>query len=161
MKKLIISLMLFCCFIINAQAQQPLPAGKMSYTIMTKPNNIIYNDSIFKGSNQFKHLFFRTGNPELIQLYQLHQSNKIAGQAFNFMGAIALVAGISNLSGNTKGLGWGLIGSGFLASVAGGYFALKSQQHLMSAVEMFNQRYKKSTVSLGLGQQSLGVVYKF
>lgn len=160
MRKLFFCLtMLF--LLLQANAQQALPAGKMSYTIMTKPNNIIYNDTIFKGSVQFKHLFYRTGNPQLIQSYQLHQSNKITGQVLNFAGAIALIAGISNLSGSTKGLGWSLIGSGFLASIAGGYFAFKSQQHLMTAVDMFNQQYKKSTVSLGLGQQSVGVVYKF
>ena len=38
-------------------AQQALPKGKMSFTAMTKPNNIVYNDSIYKGSAQFKQLF--------------------------------------------------------------------------------------------------------
>lgn len=142
-------------------AQQALPAGKMNYTIMSKPNNIVYNDSIFKGSAQFKQLFFRTGNPEIIFAYQKHQSNKIAGQVLSFTGAMAILAGVSNLSGSTKGLGWGLIGGGFLSSVAGGYFTLLGQNHLLYAVDLFNQKNIKPTVSLGLGKQSAGLVYKF
>jgi len=142
-------------------AQQPLPRGKMSYTAMTKPNNIVYNDSIYKGSTQFKKLFYRTGNPEIIHSFQKHQSNKITGQVLNFVGAITLISGISYLSGETKGLGWTLIGTGFAASIAGGYFALVGQNHLLTAVDLFNQQYKKSTVSLGFGPQSAGLVYKF
>jgi hypothetical protein len=157
---------IFFCLIVffmskYAQAQQALPAGKMSYTIMSKPNNIVYNDSIFKGSSQFKQLFYRTGNPEIIFAYQKHQSNKIAGQVLGFTGAMAILAGVGHLSGSTKGLGWGLIGGGFLASVAGGYFTLVGQNHLLSAVDLFNQKHTKPTVSLGLGKQSAGLVYKF
>ncbi|OYZ02619.1 MAG: hypothetical protein B7Y37_02190 [Sphingobacteriia bacterium 28-36-52] len=142
-------------------AQQALPKGKMSFTAMTKPNNIVFNDSIYKGSNQFKQLFYRTGNPEIIQSFQKHQSNKITGQVLSFSGAIALLIGINNLSGSNKGMGWTLIGSGFVASIAGGYFTLVGQNHLLSAVDLFNSQYKKSTVSLGLGKQSAGLVYKF
>jgi hypothetical protein len=142
-------------------AQQALPKGKMSYTVMTKPNNIVYNDTIYKGSTQFKQLFYRTGNAEIIQSFQKHQSNKITGQVLNIVGAFTLISGISYLSGNTKGLGWTLVGGGFLASLAGGYFNFVSQQQLLSAVELFNEQNKKSTVTLGLGQQSVGLVYKF
>jgi len=142
-------------------AQQALPKGKMSYTAMTKPNNIVFNDSIFKGSVQFKQLFYRMGNPEIIHSFQKHQSNKITGQVLNFIGAITLISGISYLSGNTKGLGWTLIGTGFAASIAGGYFTFVGQNHLLNAVDLFNEQNKKSTVSLGFGPQSAGLVYKF
>lgn len=142
-------------------AQQALPKGKMSYTAMTKPNNIVFNDSIFKGSVQFKQLFYRMGNPEIIHSFQKHQSNKITGQALNFVGAITLISGISYLSGNTKGLGWTLIGTGFAASIAGGYFTFVGQNHLLNAVDLYNEQNKKSTVSLGFGPQSAGLVYKF
>ncbi len=142
-------------------AQQPLPKGKMSFTAMTKPNNIVYNDSIYKGSRQFKQLFYRTANLEIIQSFQKHQTNKITGQVLNFVGAITLISGISYLSGDTKGLGWTLVGAGFAASIAGGYFNFVGQNHLLTAVDLFNQQYNKSTVSLGLGPQSAGLVYKF
>lgn len=142
-------------------AQQALPKGKMSFTAMTKPNNIVYNDSIYKGSTQFKQLFYRTGNPEIILSFQRHQSNKITGQVISFIGAITLISGISNLSGNTKGLGWTLIGTGFAASIVGQYFTFVGQRHLLTAVDLFNQQYKKSTVSVGLGPQSAGLIYKF
>ncbi|MFN3300402.1 MAG: hypothetical protein ACK41Z_09420, partial [Sediminibacterium sp.] len=159
MKKRICIVLLSIFMVQLLIAQQALPKGKMSYTAMTKPNNIIFNDSIFKGSIQFKQLFYRTGNPEIIQSFQKHQSNKITGQVLNFVGAITLISGISYLSGNTKGLGWTLIGSGFAASIAGGYFTFVGQNHLLNAVDLFNQQYKKSTVSLGLGPQSAGLVY--
>ncbi|MBT9484846.1 hypothetical protein [Sediminibacterium sp.] len=142
-------------------AQQALPKGKMSFTAMTKPNNIVYNDSIYKGSTQFKQLFYRTGNAEIIHSFQKHQTNKITGQVLSFSGAVALLIGINNLSGSNKSMGWTLIGSGFAASIAGGYFTLVGQNHLLTAVDLFNQQYKKSTVSLGLGAQSAGLIYKF
>jgi hypothetical protein len=161
MKQVLIIVMVVFCFSTCTWAQQPLPKGVMSYTQMTKPNNIVYNDSIFKGSSQFKQLFFRTRNPEIIDAYLKHQRNKITGQVFSFAGAITLLVGINNLSGSNKGLGWTLIGSGFLASIAGGYFNLIGQNHLLTAVDLFNQQQKRPTVSLGLGKQSAGIVYQF
>jgi hypothetical protein len=32
---------------------------------------------------------------------------------------------------------------------------------MLTAVNLFNQQHKKSTVSLGLGKQSAGLVYQF
>ncbi|OYW80838.1 MAG: hypothetical protein B7Z27_03095, partial [Sphingobacteriia bacterium 32-37-4] len=83
-----------------------------------------------------------------------------AGEAIKRKTGNSLI-GINNLSGSNKGMGWTLIGSGFVASIAGGYFTLVGQNHLLSAVDLFNSQYKKSTVSLGLGKQSAGLVYKF
>ena len=55
-----------------------------------------------------------------------------------------------------------LIGAGFISSIAGGYFNLMGQRHLLTAVDLFNQQYhKKQTVSLGVGNQSLGLVVKW
>lgn len=161
MKKILIIIVLLFISFQGLRAQQPLTKGAMSYTIMTKPNNIVFNDSIFKGSTQFKQLFYRTQNPEIINAYLKHQSNKITGQIFSFAGAISLLVGVNNLSGTKKGLGWTLIGGGFLSSIAGGYFNLIGQNHLLTAVNLFNQQHKKSTVSLGLGKQSAGLVYQF
>ncbi|MDP1842750.1 MAG: hypothetical protein Q8K64_04960 [Sediminibacterium sp.] len=141
-------------------AQQKLNAKGMSYVLGIKPNNLIFNDSIFRGSNEFKHLFFRTGNTQLIQLYDRHQSNKIAGQIAGLVGVVSMIAGINELSSN-KGLGWGLIGGGLVASATGGYFNLCSQKNLLMAVNIFNQQYNRTAIGIGVGNQSAGLVYKF
>ncbi len=158
-----LSLLFILVFVASSlTAQQALTAGKMNYTMLTKPNNIIFNDTIFKGSSQFKQLFYRSGNGEIIGSFQKHQSNKIAGQIFNFAGAITLLIGVNQFSSNNSGSAWTLIGAGFLSSIAGGYFTLMGQRHLLTAVDLFNQQYhKKQTVSLGVGNQSLGLVVKW
>jgi hypothetical protein len=77
----------------------------MTYLIMQKPNNIIYHDTVFTGSRQFRDLFFRTQDNELIMRYKKHQSNKITGQVLSFVGTVAMVIGIRKLSDdNRKGL---------------------------------------------------------
>lgn len=162
MKYTILFFFVFTSFFSKLNAQQALLPGKMNYTMLTKPNNIIYNDTIYKGSTQFKQLFYRSGNGEIIGSYQKHQSNKITGQIFNFAGAITLLIGVNQFSGNNSGTAWTLIGAGFLSSVAGGYFNLVGQRHLLTAVDLFNQQYnKRQTVSVGVGNQSLGLVVKW
>lgn len=152
--------LLFCTTVLNAQ--QAMVPGKMNYTMMTKPNNILYNDTLYKGSAQFKYLFYRSGNGEIIGAYQKHQSNKITGQILNFAGAITLLIGVNQFSGSNNGSAWSLVGAGFLSSIAGGYFNLMGQRHLLTAVDLFNQQYNaKQTVSMGVGNQSLGLVVKW
>lgn len=162
MKYAILFFFVLLSFVARLSAQQALLPGKMNYTMMTKPNNIIYNDTIYKGSAQFKQLFYRSGNGEIIGSYQKHQSNKITGQIFNFAGAITLLIGVNQFSSNNSGTAWTLISAGFLSSVAGGYFNLLGQRHLLTAVDLFNQQYnKRQTVSVGVGNQSLGLVVKW
>jgi hypothetical protein len=158
-----LSLVLFGIIMMGkaAFAQQPLNPKNMNYLVLPKVNNIVYHDSVFRGSKEFKHLFFRTGNDQLIRLYGKHQSNKIVGQGFSFVGVIAMVVGINNLSGNTKGFGWAMIGGGFLSSVAGGYFTLMGQKNLLMAIELFNQKHNKTALGIGIGKQSTGLVYNF
>ena len=142
-------------------AQQKFNPKGMNYLIGSKPNNIIYNDSVFRGSNEFKHLFYRTGNPELLALYSKHQSNKIVGQTLGFVGAIGILVGINNLNGDSKGFGWSMIGGGLLTSIAGGYFTLSGQRNLQMAIAIFNQQYNKASIGIGIGDKSAGLVYKF
>lgn len=154
-------LIVFFFFICSlSMAQQPLNSKGMSYVIGTKPNNLIFNDSIFRGSNEFKHLFFRTGNQQLIQLYSRHQTNKITGQIASFIGLFGMIAGVNQLSTN-KGLGWSLIGGGLVVSATGGYFTLNAQKKLLMAVTLFNQQYNGTLLGVGIGNQSAGLVYKF
>jgi hypothetical protein len=142
-------------------AQQKFNPKGMNYLIGSKPNNIIYNDSVFRGSNEFKHLFYRTGNPELLALYSKHQSNKIVGQTLGFVGAIGILVGINNLNEYSKRIGWTMIGGGLLTSIAGGYFTLSGQRNLQMAIAIFNQQYNKASIGIGIGDKSAGLVYKF
>jgi len=142
-------------------AQQKFDPKGMNYLIGPKTNNIIYHDSVFRGSNEFKHLFYRTGNPELLALYSKHQSNKIVGQTLGVIGAIGIFVGINNLNGDTKGFGWSMIGGGLLTSIAGGYFTLSGQRNLQMAIAIFNQQYNKASIGIGVGDRSAGLVYKF
>ena len=146
---------------IFCTAQQKFNPNGMNYLIGPKQNNIIYHDSVFRGSNEFKHLFYRTGNPELLALYSKHQSNKIVGQTLGVIGAIGILVGINNLNGDTKSFGWAMIGGGLLTSIAGGYFTFSGQRNLQMAIAIFNQQYNKASIGIGVGDKSAGLVYKF
>jgi hypothetical protein len=159
-------ILFFLCLMSSfITAQQPLNrGGAMTYLVGPKPNNIIYHDTVFRGSKEFKHLFFRTGDAELLKLYDKHQANKVTGQILNFTGAIAIIVGISRMSGADKntGLGWALIGGGFVSSAVSSYFTLTSQKNLVTAVVLFNKRYNsRASLGIGVGQQSTGLVYNF
>ena len=146
---------------IACTAQQKLNQRGMTYLVGPKPNNIVYNDSVFRGSNEFKHLFFRTGDSRLIGYYEKHQANKIAGQVCGIVGAVGILVGINQLSGTDQGLGWALIGGGFAASVTGGYFTMTAQKHLLMAVTLFNSQYNRSSAGIGVSHKSAGLVYNF
>lgn len=158
-----LTLVLLVLISVTGSSQQKMQPGGMSYLINPKPNTIIYHDSVFTGSKQFEQLFYRTGDFELIQYVQKHQSNKVAGQVLNFISAIGMVWGISTVtsaSGN-KGLGWALTAGGFLSGITGSYLTLKGQQNLATAVVLFNQRYNKASLNIGMGQQRAGLAFNF
>jgi len=161
MKKTGVLLLVIFLFNMSSHAQQKLNRAGMTYIISTKPNNIVFHDSIFKGSAEFKHLFFRKGDANIIGLYEKHQTNKIVGQLASFVGAFGIIWGVNEISGSNKGLGWTLIGGGFLSAAAGGYFTMASQKNLLMAITLFNQKYSRATVGIGAGDQSIGIVYKF
>jgi hypothetical protein len=147
---------------VSSNAQYRLNPNGMNYLVMQKPNNIIYHDTVFTGSRQFKALFYRTGDNELMMRYQKHQSNKITGQVLGFVGTVAMVIGIRKVSdGDQKGLGWGLIGGGLASAITGGYLTLKGQQNLQMAVTLFNQRYHRAALGIGVSDNTAGLVYKF
>ncbi len=150
---------LICSF---SQAQQRLEPGQMHYIINPKPNNILYRDTLYRGSKQFMQLFYRTRDQQLIDLYLKHQSNKVAGQILGVAGSFAIIFGIRNLSEeNKKGAGWAMIGGGFASLITGGYLTLQGQKNLALAVTLFNQRHNKAVLGVGVAQQQAGFVYKF
>lgn len=157
-------ILVFICITASSifcAAQQKFNPNGMNYLVGAKQNNIIYHDSVFRGSGEFKHLFYRTGNSELLSLYRKHQTNKIVGQSFGVIGALGILVGINNLNGINKSFGWTMIGGGLLTSVAGGYFTLCGQRNLQMAIAIFNQQYNKAALGIGVGDKSVGLVYKF
>jgi hypothetical protein len=158
--------LVFVCLFISicsfAQAQQRLEQGQMHYIINPKPNNILYRDTLYKGSKQFMQLFYRTRDQQIIHLYLKHQSNKVAGQILGLAGSFAIIFGVRNLSEeNKKGTGWAMIGGGFASLITGGYLTLQGQRNLALAVTLFNQRHNKAVLGVGITQQQAGFVYKF
>jgi hypothetical protein len=155
---------IFLCLLISysSRAQQRLDPKGMTYFIMPKPNTIIYHDTIFNGSRQFKYLFFRTGDAELISYYKKHQGNKISGQVISLVGTIAMFIGIRAISsGDRKDLGWALAGSGLASTIFGGYLTVKGQQNLQTAVSLFNQKHNRAALGIGVANNTAGLVYKF
>ncbi len=162
MKKIGYLLLVLVSMGFSAAAQQKLNGRAMSYVIMTKPNVIIYNDTLYSGSKQFSQLFYRTGNTELLHLYQKHQSNKIVGQILGVSGLLCSVIGISYLSEpDKKGLGWALLGGGFATTLAGGYLTVMGQRNLQMAVSLFNEKYSRASLGIGVSKSSAGLVYQF
>jgi len=163
MKRIVFLLISLCMLGISSNAQQRIDPKGMNYLMMPKPNNIIYNDTIYKGSSQFQQLFYRTRNPELIALYERHQSNKITGQVIGIVGTLATIFGVSIVSSDRtdKSTGWILFGSGFAASITGGYLTLMGQRNLQMAVTLFNQQHNKTALGLGVSNSNAGLVYKF
>ena len=161
-----VAVIVFFClgiFCISSNAQTRIDVKEMNYLILSKPNNILYNDTLYKGSAQFQKLFFRSHNFEIMEYYRKHQSNKISGQLIGVMGVLATVFGINHVTSNQteKEKGWILIGTGFAASIAGGYLTLMGQRNLMMAVTLFNQQHNKAGLGLGISNAGAGLVLKF
>ncbi len=163
MKRIYCCLFVFTCVYSTSFAQQRIEPGTMNYLYSPKPNSILYHDTLFKGSNQFRQLFFRQHDPELIRLYKKHQSNKIFGQIFGIAGTLTTIFGIRMVSSSdqNKRTGWGLIGAGFTATVIGGYLTVMGQQNLQMAVMLFNnQQGRKRALGLGIAHNEAGLVYR-
>jgi hypothetical protein len=162
MKRILALIGLGCICYTGADAQQTIDRNNMTYLIGVKPNNIIYHDTLYSGSKQFMPLFYRTRDPELMLYYKRHQSNKIAGQVLGITGSIATIIGVGMVgSGNNKEAGWIILGSGFVTALTGGYLIFKGQQNLMNAVVLFNHKYNRPSVGIGVGDRQAGLVLKF
>ena len=163
MKRIMILVLLTAGLQTLSYAQQKLDPRGMNYIFNPKPNSIIYHDTLFRGAPQFQQLFYRHGDIRLIELYERHRSNKIAGQVFGVAGAIATLIGVSvvSSSGGDKGAGWALLGGGFAATLTGGYLTLMSQRNLQMAVALFNSQGHRAAVGIGVGDKRTGLVFKF
>ncbi|NCI46030.1 hypothetical protein [Sediminibacterium soli] len=158
--KNVLLLLLTCFWAYTAGAQQRIDTRKMSFIPGLKPNNILYNDTLYMGSRQFMSLFYRTRDQEIIYYYRKHQSNKIAGNILGVTGTLATLVGLAIVSDNS-GTGWALAGAGFASTLAGGYLLVRGQQNLQTAVILFNNKYNNATLNLGLGEKRAGLTFNF
>jgi len=145
-------------------AQQRIDPAKMNYLVNPKPNSIIYHDTLYKGSAQYMHLFYRTRDSEIIRLYRKHQSNKIWGNIAGVVGTLATASGIIIASGNRTADhtgGWITAGSGLACTIFGGYLMMASQQNMAIAVDLFNNQYNKAALGVGISGNRAGLVLNF
>lgn len=161
MKKIVLVVFAYLLISAGLRAQQRILPGGMNYLFGMKPNNMLYHDTLYRGSREFGPLFQRTNDHEILHLYHKHQSNKIAGSLLSLAGTVVTVIGIGNISGDNKGNAWLVSGAGFAAALTGGYLIFRGQQHLQSAVDLFNSRYNRASLSLGAGDRQAGLVLKF
>ncbi|MFP5040109.1 hypothetical protein [Parasediminibacterium sp. JCM 36343] len=147
-----------------AVAQQRLPPKQMTYIATNKPNSIFYNDTIYTGSAEFRRLFYRTRDPQLIELYQIHQFNKVTGSVLGSVGTVALSLGALYASGNHKAIsrsgGWVMAGSGLVAAITGGYLLNRGTGNLILATRVFNKRYALPSAAIGISDNGVGLVMK-
>ena len=158
-------LLLLQCFLVLsyfAVAQQPLPQKQMSYLSTAKPNSIFYNDTFYNGSREYRKLFYRTNDPQLIQLYKKHQVDKILGFVLSTTGFISLTAGTIYASSYhpniSRGVGWGMVGTGVVAAIAGTYLTTQSVNDLLVADYLFNKRYGNPKAAVGISNGGLSFV---
>jgi hypothetical protein len=163
MKNRILCLLIGISFSQKIFSQQLIENKKMNYIINAKPNNILYHDTLYKGSNEYKDLFYRTGDEQLKKLYRMHQTNKVVGGVMSFVGALATGFGVAYAtsgSGN-KSSGWITAGSGFLTTLAGGVLTFAGQRNLLQAVQLYNEKYNKPSVGIGISSNKAGLVLNF
>ena len=145
-------------------SQQRMEPGKMSYIYTNHPYCILYNDTLYSGSKEFRKLFYRTGNMPLVDLYKLHQSCKVWGNGIVYLGTIASIWGVATLSNKTtsssqRTLGWISLLGGVGCDIGGEILILNGQKALATAVHLFNMKYsKKASVNLGVGDRAAGLV---
>ncbi len=159
----VICLLLALGFLNSTTAQLPIKRNQMTYFQTRKPNSIIYDDTLYRGSREFKKLFYRTNDVVLKSLYQHHQSNKIWGGFLGTTGTIAITTGLYFAGGdrqqiNRKG-GWMILGGGLVSTILGGYLINRSNDNLAFAVQWFNHRHAKTktTASIGMADNGIGL----
>ncbi len=159
----IVFIIFICLMGKMISAQTKIDPKKMTYLLNPKPNSILYNDTLYRGSAEYKELFFRNGDPMLRKLFEKHQSNKIWGTVLTTVGSFATSFGIiaATSSGNSQTAGWITAGSGFASMILGTYLILEGQKNLATAVYLFNSRYNKTSMIIGVSGDRAGLAINF
>ncbi len=154
----------FVFFKTNVSAQQKLLQGQMTFIATPKPNSIIYHDTLYNGSHSFRALFLRTKDPQIIEAYKFHQTDKIWGSILGTTGSVALSLGVVYASSShpniSRSTGWIMAGSGMIAAITGGYLMNRANADLLLATYLFNKKQLKPTTSIGISSNGLSVVVK-
>lgn len=164
MKYYIFLVVLIVGLSVHLPAQQRLDPAKMNYLINPKPNSILYHDTLYKGNSQYKWLFYKTRDSEIIHFYQKHQSNKIWGNITSTAGLLTTAGGIiiaSRHNSTSHTAGWVTAGTGLACTIFGGYLMVASQQNMSVAVGLFNSRYNKAVLGIGISGDGAGLVINF
>jgi len=161
MKLIVITGLICCCSTLHAQ--QKVASGKMSYIYTSHPYCILYHDTLFSGSKEFRKLFYLTGNAPIINLYKLHQSCKIWGNGMTYIGTLATLWGVvkvsdKSITSSERSLAWVSILGGVGCDIGGTVLITNGQRALAAAVHLFNVKNSKTTINLGVGNKEAGLV---
>ena len=161
MKIIVFISFVFCCS--SLCAQQKLESGNMNYIYTSHPYCILYHDTLFSGSKQFRKLFYLTRNEPIINLYKLHQSCKVWGNGLAFVGTLATLWGVvkmsdRNISSSERSLAWAGIIGGLGCDIGGTALIMNGHKALATAVHLFNLKHSKTALNMGIGDKEAGLV---
>ena len=162
----LVVLITFCFLICNTNkvsAQQKLDTGRMNYIYTDHPYCILYHDTLYSGSKEFRKLFYRTGDLQLINLYKQHQRNKIWGNIVTDIGTLSMLWGIVAISdsksdASQRTIRWVATIGGLGCDIVGSILIMNGQRSLASAVHLFNTKNQKASVGIGVGYEAAGLV---
>jgi len=165
MNKFFVAILFFAfllCKTNHTKAQQKMDSG-MNYIYTNHPYCILYHDTMYSGSKEFRKLFYRTGDLQLINLYKQHQRNKIWGNIVTDLGTVSLIWGIVAMSdtkspASQRSIRWIATVGGLGCDIVGGILMMNGQSSLASAVHLFNTKHQKASVNIGLGYEAAGLV---
>ena len=161
MKLIVFISFIFCCNIVYAQ--QKVDHDKMNYIYTSHPYCILYHDTLFSGSKEFRKLFYLTRNEPIINLYRLHQSCKVWGNGLTFVGTLATLWGVikvsdKSISSSERSFAWVSIIGGVGCDIGGTALIMNGHKALATAVHLFNLNNKKTAINLGVGNKEAGLV---
>jgi hypothetical protein len=77
------------------------------------------------------------------------------------LGSVSTIVGLALLSDDGGGARWAVAGGGIAATLIGGYLIVKGQQNLLTAVMLFNNKYNRTALNIGLGSNRAGLAFNF
>jgi len=159
----------FACLLIllqafaTSRAQQRMVPGQANYILNARTNSVLFRDTLYSGSRQFRELFLRTNDPLLIKWYRKHQLLKILGEFSVVTGSLAISTGIglATGTGSTRNSGWIVAGSGLAMVINGGILLYSGQKALAGTLLLFNNKYVHASLDIGMSDNGVGLALNF